>query len=113
MTTTDETPDLAALRDEIAELAVRAERFEVERDAARAERDRAVAEVAELTQRLAGATRLLARAVKYATEDRMVTPGVTRLARLHDEARAYLAAIPQEVAAPPSTRPSGRREFPR
>lgn len=37
-----EGTDLAALRDEIAELAVRAERFEVERDAARAERDRAV-----------------------------------------------------------------------
>lgn len=36
------------------------------------------------------ADELLQRFVKYAVEDRAITPGTTRLARLTDDARAYL-----------------------
>lgn len=37
---------------------------------------------------------LLARVVKYATEDRARTPGVTRFARVVDEARVTLGLAP-------------------
>ena len=38
---------------------------------------------------------LLARVVKYCSEDRAVTPGSTRLARVVDEARAALSKAPR------------------
>lgn len=44
----------------------------------------------DVEARLSTAERLLERAVKYATEDRAVTPGSTRLERLVAEVRAFL-----------------------
>lgn len=65
------------------------------------ERDgaRVVAEQADLyrdasEQKLAAANALLARIVKYATEDRASTPGTTRLARALSEAEAHLSGQP-------------------
>jgi hypothetical protein len=52
------------------------------------------AEAAE--QKLAAANALLGRIVKYAVEDRAITPGTTRLARVLSEAEAHLANQPAE-----------------
>jgi uncharacterized protein YhaN len=49
-------------------------------------------------ERLAEATALLERIVKYAREDRAVTPGVTRLARVVNEAREFLSSSPAQPA---------------
>lgn len=49
-------------------------------------------------QKLAAANALLARIVKYATEDRATTPGTTRLARALVEAETRLAGQPAAPA---------------
>jgi hypothetical protein len=56
------------------------------------------------------ANALLARIVKYATEDRAITPGTTRLARVLSEAEAHLAnepAAPTRTEAKPFTTVQG------
>lgn len=51
--------------------------------------------------RLASARALLARVVKYAIEDRAITPGTTRLTRVIGEADAWLTANPESPRAKP------------
>lgn len=46
----------------------------------------------DLRAQLAEARGLLERVCKYVVEDRASTPGTTRIARVHNEARAWLAA---------------------
>ena len=48
-------------------------------------------------QELVEARALLARVVKYEREDRAVTPGTTRLARVCEEARAFLGEEVRDV----------------
>ena len=79
---------IAALRNAAPELIAAAR----ERDALKAERDAARDEVARMREGLAEARGLLERVEKYVVEDRASTPGTTRLARVHNEIRAWLAA---------------------
>lgn len=101
--------EAAALRAEVAmfkehdeardidrnELRAEVERLRNERDEAEVERGQAdAAKLAERKLRIRG-TRVLARIVKYAREDRATTPGSTRLARALEGAQALLDGQPE------------------